>query len=420
MSDSYNHVFKQNVHSHHRELISGGSSGGEGALVGCLGSIVGFGTDTGGSVRIPSNMQGCYGLAPTVGRLSFADSARARRFIAPPVTGPITSSIETMECVLKAYLAAQPWRRDPVVYPIPWRSEVADSSRFNLTTTNGNSSTGRKLRIGYFVDDGVVLPQPPITAAVLRVVDLLRAAGHSVFEWTTTEHGELHSAWGKAIMSDGGKYARDSCALSGEPLIEGMIVGTDADLLSQEQAEALADLRVDHQRRYMQRWDDAQVDALITPAQTFTGMRTRVWVHSDQHVGYTCVWNWLGFAGLVVPVGVIDEENARGDENWTRHQVRNKSDKFNYEICKSHLSPYSEVTKPSRHILIMEQMSHHWSWACLWVARLSAVGSARNRVSRWPRLWPSYSRRTTRRKRHEGDKSASSKSNQDNYSAHDN
>lgn len=74
MSDSYNHIFKQSLNSLNRHLISGGSSGGEGALVGCRGSIVGFGTDTGGSIRIPADLQGLYGLCPTVGRVPFDDS----------------------------------------------------------------------------------------------------------------------------------------------------------------------------------------------------------------------------------------------------------------------------------------------------------------------------------------------------------
>lgn len=69
MSDSYNHVFKQSVNALNRSLISGGSSGGEGALVGAHGSILGLGTDIGGSVRIPAALQGLYGMSPSVGRV---------------------------------------------------------------------------------------------------------------------------------------------------------------------------------------------------------------------------------------------------------------------------------------------------------------------------------------------------------------
>lgn len=44
----------------------GGSTGGEGALLALQGSILGYGTDIGGSIRIPSHMNGVYGLKPTV------------------------------------------------------------------------------------------------------------------------------------------------------------------------------------------------------------------------------------------------------------------------------------------------------------------------------------------------------------------
>jgi amidase len=75
MSDSYNHVFKQSVNSLNKALISGGSSGGEGALVGARASILGIGTDIGGSVRIPAVLQGLYGMCPTVGRVPNDNSA---------------------------------------------------------------------------------------------------------------------------------------------------------------------------------------------------------------------------------------------------------------------------------------------------------------------------------------------------------
>lgn len=69
MSDSYNHVFGQSVNAFNHDLISGGSSGGEGALIASGGSILGIGTDIGGSIRIPANLQGLYSICPTTGRV---------------------------------------------------------------------------------------------------------------------------------------------------------------------------------------------------------------------------------------------------------------------------------------------------------------------------------------------------------------
>lgn len=56
----------------------GGSTGGESALLAQHGSLVGWGTDIGGSVRIPSHMLGLYALKPSVSAnliryLSFAE-----------------------------------------------------------------------------------------------------------------------------------------------------------------------------------------------------------------------------------------------------------------------------------------------------------------------------------------------------------
>ena len=48
------------------EFTPGGSTGGEGALLALQGSLVGWGTDIGGSVRIPAHMCGLYGFKPSV------------------------------------------------------------------------------------------------------------------------------------------------------------------------------------------------------------------------------------------------------------------------------------------------------------------------------------------------------------------
>jgi amidase len=69
MSDSYNHVYGQTVNPLNRNLISGGSSGGESSLIAAGGSIIGIGSDIGGSIRIPAGLCGLYGLNPTNGRI---------------------------------------------------------------------------------------------------------------------------------------------------------------------------------------------------------------------------------------------------------------------------------------------------------------------------------------------------------------
>jgi Asp-tRNA(Asn)/Glu-tRNA(Gln) amidotransferase A subunit family amidase len=54
------------------KFIPGGSSGGEGALLAMGGSAIGWGTDIGGSIRIPAHFCGLYGLKPGSGRIALS------------------------------------------------------------------------------------------------------------------------------------------------------------------------------------------------------------------------------------------------------------------------------------------------------------------------------------------------------------
>ena len=69
MADSYNNVFGQSVNAFNHQLVSGGSSGGEAALVASGGGVIGIATDIGGSIRGPAALQGLYSVFPTTGRI---------------------------------------------------------------------------------------------------------------------------------------------------------------------------------------------------------------------------------------------------------------------------------------------------------------------------------------------------------------
>ena len=94
---------------HDTTRIAGGSSGGSGAAVAAGQVPLTLGSDTNGSIRVPSSLCGIWGLKPTFGRLS-------RRGSYPFVhsidhLGPMADSLETLAL---AYDALQwPDARDP-------------------------------------------------------------------------------------------------------------------------------------------------------------------------------------------------------------------------------------------------------------------------------------------------------------------
>lgn len=80
--ESVNDIYGRVTNPYDLNRTSGGSSGGEGAIQSSRCSMIGIGSDVGGSIRIPSAFCGVYGLKPSstrqtdVGELKFRCSNR--------------------------------------------------------------------------------------------------------------------------------------------------------------------------------------------------------------------------------------------------------------------------------------------------------------------------------------------------------
>ncbi|KAL4744197.1 amidase signature domain-containing protein [Aspergillus similis] len=323
MSDSYNHVFGQSVNAFNTELISGGSSGGEGALVGAGGSVLGIGTDIGGSIRVPSNLQGLYSICPTTGRIP----CMHQHYLVPPVAGPMARSVSTIEYFMQSLLDSNPWDLDPGCIPIPWRREMA---AFPDPT--------RKLKLGIVYDDGVVRPQPPVMRLMRELARKVTNAGHEVIEWDTSLHRNGTTLWTRSILADGGYQCRQLCTLVDEPLIQGMVVGTPADELSSTEKEKCTpaeEEKYTFQESYLAQWVASGIDALLLPVTPWVGYKPKQWVQSSQWLGYTALFNLLNYAAVTVPIGradgKLDHPVAGIDDEWREYAPRNEADRFNYD-----------------------------------------------------------------------------------------
>lgn len=169
-----------------RALVSGGSSGGDGALVGMYGAPVGIGTDVAGSIRVPCAFNGLYGIRPSMRRLSYqgiTSNVRGARGIIGTI-GPMCHSVRDLELICKVATDYEPWNQDTTVIRKEWTSsQCADSG---------------KLTIGVLRFDGVVMPHPPILRALDEAVAKLKAAGHEIIDFTPHEH---RRAWDIAVSA---------------------------------------------------------------------------------------------------------------------------------------------------------------------------------------------------------------------------
>jgi amidase len=95
------------------------------------------------------------------------------------VAGPMACSLATIERYMEALPDAKPWEVDQHVAPVAWRKELAYCG-------------AKRLRIGFLVDDGVVMVQPPIARAMREVVEALRAAGHEGMMTTSPRTVDLY------------------------------------------------------------------------------------------------------------------------------------------------------------------------------------------------------------------------------------
>lgn len=126
MGESVNNTFGRTCNPYNRSLTSGGSSGGESALVSFKGSFIGVGTDIGGSIRAPCSITGLFGLRPTHGRVSYhlAGNTYLGQEAIRSAAGPMCRSSADVRLFMKSLVDTNQHEHDPQSLPIPWRTEL--------------------------------------------------------------------------------------------------------------------------------------------------------------------------------------------------------------------------------------------------------------------------------------------------------
>ena len=147
----------------------GGSSGGAGAIIASGGSPLDMGSDTGGSIRLPSHFCGIAGLKPNswrVPRTGHIVPYGLGAFDSTTQNGPMARFVEDLALTLPI-IAGPDWR-DPAIIDMP----LNDPDRVDL----------KELRVAFHTSNEIMDPTPETTEAVRAAARALTDAGCSVEE----------------------------------------------------------------------------------------------------------------------------------------------------------------------------------------------------------------------------------------------
>lgn len=268
IAESVNNVFGRTVHPANRRVTSGGSSGGESALIAFGGSCLGVGSDIGGSLRIPAACTGIFTIKPSFGRFPTlrCQSGMPGQEAVASINGPMARSLQDVETYTRTVVGAEPWRKDPRCLPIPWRSVSLPE-------------VGKKLRIGVMYHDGMVLPTPPVRRALRSAVDALKAAGHEIVEWSPEDQLQGLQLLGRMFVADGGEAIRNELAKTGEPLRPEMDMYSSAKSLTGLEYWSLQAERQNFQKKYLDRWLEAKLDCLLCPVTPYSSVANGKFKH---------------------------------------------------------------------------------------------------------------------------------------------
>ncbi|MCC6215657.1 MAG: aminotransferase class V-fold PLP-dependent enzyme [Polyangiaceae bacterium] len=187
---TYNKVYGQTRNPWSPAHSAGGSSGGEGAIIGAGGSPIGLGGDIGGSIRMPAIFNGIAGHKATGGRIPETGCwPGARGLIGRyKVCGPMGRTVGDL-AALMPHLAG-PDGHDPTVDGPPWGT----APRFRPS----------EITVAWFDDNGVVSPSDDVRRAVARTVGALEAMGFRVRRWRPTQSHRSLEMWMNALEHAGG------------------------------------------------------------------------------------------------------------------------------------------------------------------------------------------------------------------------
>jgi len=325
--ESDNPVFGRTSNPFSPRHSAGGSSGGEAAAIAAGLSPLGFGTDLGGSARVPAHFCGIAALKPTPGRLSnrgIVGPLPGQRAI-PIQTSLLARSVADLGCALDALPATALTLLDPGVPPI----EDAPAKPL------------RGLRVGVTKGHSPLDPSAAIIGALERASDALRAAGVTLVSWSPPELEELFFDAVALLGAEGGHALL--AALADGPVAESLktlhrlvrvpgavraglskVASLSGDKEMARLIDCLGEKSVGEYQALiakldaaasamLEAWHGADLDALLCPPYATPAVPHGLSADFLVAASYSMPWNAVGFVAGVVPVTRVHGAEARRD-----------------------------------------------------------------------------------------------------------
>lgn len=329
--ETASNLYGSTVNPYNRALTSGGSSGGEGALLGLKGSCLGIGTDIGGSIRSPAANNGVWGFRPSSYRLptggAHAPGLGEEQII--PVIGPLSTSLAGLNVFMKTLIEQKPWLSDPSMVPLKW-----NTSESHLVQRHGQ----KKLKVAVMWHDGVVKPHPPVTRALTEMASKLKKTpGIEVVDWIPHKHDEGWDIISSLYFCASAKEDTDIIEAGGEPwlplskfiLLEQPGVPKEEDIASIIWAKTIR--REAFKAEYAAHWnatgsaDGHPVDIILCPV----GPGAAPLLEHSRYWAYTSTWNLLDYPAMVFPYSQVDQDK---DHVEVGYAPMNEQDDWNYKL----------------------------------------------------------------------------------------
>jgi amidase len=287
--DTVNDVFGYTWNPYDPSRTPGGSSGGASAIIAASGSPLDLGTDTGGSIRLPSHFCGIAGIKPTSGRVPRTGHIISFDGLHQSLTqiGPMARTVDDLALVLP--LIAGPDGVDPHIVPLP----LGDPAAVDLS----------RLRVAYHLDNGVATPTAEIMATVRKAAGALESAAVELTEAVPPGLLEFHTSSDGLWMGDGGSWARrilDAAGTTeiGEEMAKDFSLATE---ISSSELTHLLELRDRFRSEALGFWE--RHDVLLCPVNAYAALEQGEWWDNIPAFSYTYLYNELGWPGAVVRCG---------------------------------------------------------------------------------------------------------------------